>query len=332
MTTPPPDKTRPVTGLGWKSGLAGCFAGLALAIGFGVLAMGARPAEWYAELPIHDPTTVIPNHDWFGETAIEITDYAGDAMEVGISPDSRYLLFNDNVKGDKDLHWALRVDDQTYAYRGRVRNTVSPRVDGTPSFDGTGALYFTTLKQFHASPETIYRAGFAEGAAIDPQPVKGNLYVIGRNGKSGAWVSLDPDISSDGRLLVYSEGRFNPRLGLPYPFNVRGAKRAGTEFVKLDDRLFARVNTRSLEYAPAISDDGRELFFSRISRVNDRPAFVGIYTARRRTLDEPFGLPQRIMAITGDVEAPVLSGDEKHLYYHRKHQGRFSVFRVTRRD
>ena len=36
------------------------------------------------------------------------------------------------------------------------------------------------------------------------------------------------------------------------------------------------------------------------------------------------------MAITGDVEAPVLSGDETGLYYHRMDGGVFNVYRVTK--
>ena len=103
------------------------------------------------------------------------------------------------------------------------------------------------------------------------------------------------------------------------------------EFVKLDDRILANINTDSLEYAPTISTDGLEIFFSRISKVDGRPKFVGIYTAKRNSRNEPFAKPQKIMAITGDVEAPVLSGDETKLYYHRMERGVFKVFRVTRK-
>ena len=162
------------------------------------------------------------------------------------------------------------------------------------------------------------------------EPVKGNIYI--RNiPQQGTWISLDPDISDDGSLLFYSEGRFSPGVGFPYPFNVRGAVRKGSGFTRVDDRILANVNTDSLEYAPAISANGLELFFTRISRVNGRPEMVGIYTARRKTVSEPFSRPEKIMAITGEVEAPVLSGDENRLYYHRMNNGAFRVYRVTRR-
>lgn len=297
------------------------FAGLT---GCGVLQVDAPD-----ELPEYEPGLDVPNHDWSGEERIEIEGYDGDAMEVGISPDGELLLFNDRGP-DKDLHWSTRVDDRTYRYRGTVENTVSPMVDGTPSFDGRGNVYYTSLEAYPGSAETIYRAAFRDGRAIDPVPVEGDIYVRGRNGPGRLWVSLDPDVTDDGTMMVYSEGRFDPTEPLPYPFNVRGAERVGERFVRTDESAFSNVNTAMLEYAPAISADGLELFFTRIARVGGRPKMIGIYTARRRSRDEPFGRPEKIVAITGDVEGPVLSGDERQLYYHRLDGGRFRVYRVTR--
>jgi hypothetical protein len=173
---------------------------------------------------------------------------------------------------------------------------------------------------------------FQKGSALDPVPVNGNIYIQHRNQPNKFWVSLDPDISDDGRLLFYSEGRFDPRVGFPYPFNVRGAVRVDSKFVKMDDRMLENVNTDSLEYAPAISSDGLEIFFTRIGKVNGKPKMVGIYTAKRRSMEEPFAKPEKIAAITGQVEAPVLSGDENRIYYHRLVRGVFKVYRVTRKQ
>ena len=302
-----------------------------LVVGFNAGRSRSQPVTALAQLPNHVPEAVIPNDEWSNEELIDIQGYSADAMEIGISPDGEYLLFNDRVKGNKDMHWATRIDDRTYRYQGRVENTVSEAVDGTPSFDSHGNLYFTTLKTFRENRKSIYKAVFRAGIAHDLRPVAGNIYVTGRDRPSKVWISLDPDISDDGSLLFYSEGCFDPRQGFPYPFNVRGAKKMNGEFVKLDDRILANINTDSLEYAPTISTDGLEIFFSRISKVDGRPKFVGIYTAKRKSRNEPFAKPQKIMAITGDVEAPVLSGDETKLYYHRMERGVFKVFRVTRK-
>lgn len=304
---------------------------LVLFIGFSVVRSREAHFTAVAQLPEFVPESVIQNNEWSNEELIDIQGYSADAMEIGISPDGEYLLFNDRVKGNKDMHWATRIDDLSYKYQGRVENTVTKTVDGTPSFDGYGNIYFTTLKTYRKNFKSIYVARFRDGVALDPIPVEGNIYIKDKNQASKIWISLDPDISDDGSMLFYSEGRFNPRAGFPYPFNVRGAEKVNEKFVKIDDRILANVNTDNLEYAPTISSDGLEIFFSRISKVNGRPKFVGIYTATRKSRSDPFKTPEKIMAITGDVEAPVLSGDETRLYYHRMNRGAFRVYRVTRK-
>ncbi|HJN52396.1 MAG: hypothetical protein QGI68_16895 [Pseudomonadales bacterium] len=284
------------------------------------------------QLPEYEPRNTIENHQWFSEELITILEYSADAMEIGISPDDRYLLFNDRQKPNKDMHWAARIDAKTYKYQGKVANTVTDTVDGTPSFDGQGNIFFTTLKTRAENSKSLYKARFEDGVAHDPVPVAGNIHVENRDQFPNVWISLDPDISDDGRFLFYSEGRFNPLVGLPYPFNIRGAERVGDAFVKMDDRILANVNSHLLDYAPTISSDGLEIFFSRIGKVNGIPDMIGIFTARRANVTQPFAAPERIMAITGKVEAPVLSGDEMRLYYHRMDRGRFRVYRVTRRE
>ncbi len=274
----------------------------------------------------------IQNHKWFNEERITILNYSNDVMEIGISPDGEFLLFNDNKKPDKDMHWSRRIDDRTYKYQGKVQNTVSKKVDGTPSFDGKGNIYFTTLNSYPNSFNTIFIAKFQDGVALDPLPVKGNIYVTNKNRPHKFWVTLDPDISDDGNLLFYSEGQFHPPLEFPYPYNVRGAKKVNGVFVKMGDRIFKNINTDNLEYAPAISSDGLEIFFTRVGKINGRLKMVGIFTAKRNTTNEPFEKPEKIMAITGAAEAPVLSGDETMIYYHRMDQGVFKAYRITRRQ
>ena len=89
------------------------------------------------------------------------------------------------------------------------------------------------------------------------------------------------------------------------------------------------MNTAALEYAPSVSADLLELFFTRAGSLGG-PAAPGIYRSQRRSRDEPFGVPQRIAAITGFVEAPSLSGDGRSLYYHRLEDNRFVIYRVSR--
>lgn len=275
------------------------------------------------------PREDIQNFEWTNEELITLRGYTGNAMEIGISPDGEYLLFNDKMAPNKDMHWATRIDDLTYQYKGKVRNTVTPVVDGTPSFDSKGNIYFTTLKTYSSDFKSIYMAKFKNGVAINPVAVEGDIYITNKNTATKKWISLDPDISDDGKFLFYSEGLFNGSF--PNPFNVRGAELKGGEFKKMDDSILQNINTNNLEYAPAISKNGLELFFTRIILVNGQPSSFAIYTARRKSTSKAFGVPEKITAITGVVEAPVLSGDEKTLYYHREDDGIFKVYRVTRK-
>ncbi len=282
--------------------------------------------------PAHEAPkdTVSLNNEWENEELITIEGYSDHVMEIGISADGKYLLFNDNNDPNKDMHWSIRIDDRTYKYMGKVENTISPTVDGTPSFDNEGNLYFTTLKSYGDGYKTIYKSGFKDGVAIKPEAVDGNIYVQKNSGKI-LWISLDPDISNDGKYLFYSEGMFTLGTDFPNPFNVRGAERVGNTFVKMDDNIFTNVNTSNLEYAPTISTNGLELYFSRIDISGSKPKFLGIYVATRSSVNVPFGVPARIEAISGKVEAPVLSANEKTLYYHKLDGRVFKAYRVTRK-
>ena len=68
-----------------------------------------------------------------------------------------------------------------------------------------------------------------------------------------------------------------------------------------------------------------EIFFTRADAQG--PA---IYTSRRAAKSAPFGEARRLAAVSGFVEAPSLSPDEKSLYYHKRENARFVVYAVTR--
>ncbi|HBD13034.1 MAG TPA: hypothetical protein DCZ13_12855, partial [Porticoccaceae bacterium] len=101
-----------------------------------------------AKLPEHCPESVIPNHERDNQEEVVIRGYTEDAIEVGISADGTFLLFNDRNEPNKDLYWAKKISDTRYDYRGKVKNMVSNTVDGTPSFYGLGNAFNTSLKNF----------------------------------------------------------------------------------------------------------------------------------------------------------------------------------------
>jgi hypothetical protein len=141
---------------------------------------------------------------------------------------------------------------------------------------------------------------------------------------------FDAEIAADGRTLFVVDGLFT---GGPVPktADIVIAARDGTGFRRLPSSpdLLKNINTDGLEYAPAISNDLLELFFTRIPRSSGAPQPV-ILRSTRRNIEVPFGLPEKVAAITGFVEAPTLTNDGRVLYYHKLDGNRFVIYSVTR--
>jgi hypothetical protein len=85
------------------------------------------------------------------------------------------------------------------------------------------------------------------------------------------------------------------------------------------------VNAEGLNYAPALTASELEIFFTRAG-----PSGPRLFKAARPTATQPFGPPVPITAITEIVEAPALSPDGGALYFHKKENGRFVLYRITR--
>jgi Tol biopolymer transport system component len=105
------------------------------------------------------------------------------------------------------------------------------------------------------------------------------------------------------------------------------ARRQGDGFVRDPDgeAVLKTINAGGFSYAPATSSSECEIFFTRLDKTG--PA---IYRAQRANRSQPFGPAVRISAIAGFVEGPTISPDGKSLYYHKRENGRFVLYRVTR--
>lgn len=127
-------------------------------------------------------------------------------------------------------------------------------------------------------------------------------------------------------------GQRRPVSGKPYPDSARIvlARKSGEGFrYSADsDKQLAQVNQGALNYAAAISRDGRELFFTRVADMAH--AEPVIMRAARSASGQPFGTPQPVAGISGHVEAPSLSADGLTLYYHKRIGGRFLLYEIRR--
>lgn len=275
--------------------------------------------------PTADPTDGGEFTGFSGETPVTIAGWSQDAMEPFISPDGQVLFVN-NSNADPsrtDLFYATRQADDQFVLRGEVGGVNSPSLDAVASMDSASRFYFISLRDYDAALETIFTGTFADGTVSAPQLVPG--VSVSQRGR----LNFDAEISANGNVLWFADGTFS---GSPIPdaAAIVMATRTESGFVRAADSgaVLARVNTGGLNYAPSISRDGLELFFTRIAdRTNPNPE---IYRAARTSTAAAFGAPQRVAAINGSAEAPSLSSDGRTLYYHKRNGDRFSIFLVRR--
>jgi hypothetical protein len=252
---------------------------------------------------------------------VSIRGYDGDAMEPFLSRDGKILFFNNlnDPKVNTDLYWAERVDDLTFQFKGEVGGVNTPALEGVASLDRDGMFYFVSPRSYDRTASTLYRGHFSRGTVTHVELVPGVSLA-----KPGI-VNFDAEISADGNTLYFVESQFEH--GGPRSARILFARRNGNVFLRSADseRILQTINTGALNYAPATSKSELELFFTRVD-----PDGPKIYLTARRDTAAPFGEPVRIQAASGFVEGPTLSSDGKSLYYHKKENGHFVIYRVTR--
>lgn len=273
-----------------------------------------------------------PSTQFCNPELVTITGYPGDVMEPFISRDGSTLFFNDEGgptdPTEKDLYYATFVDATTFAYQGPL-NINTAAVDGVPTMDDNGKFYYVSTIDYDPPGnkfDTLYTGDWT-GTTVDNPTVVADL----ADPTPGA-VNFDLEVNPDGDTLYFIDGTFSVSGGaVPVSADIVIAVDSGGGFARLLDSatILANVNTSELEYAPAISRDGLELFFTRLDLATLE---AGIYRTRRSSTSSAFGVPERITAIEGFVEGPTLSPDEKSLYYHRKNPttNKFELYRVTR--
>ena len=257
---------------------------------------------------------------------VTIRGYYGDAMEPFLSRDGKILFFNNlnDPKVNTNLYWAERVDDLTFQFKGEVGGVNTLALEGVASMDRDGMFYFVSPRSYDQTASTLYRGHFANGSVTGVELVPGVSLA-----KPGI-VNFDAEISADGNTLYFVESQFEH--GGPRRAHILLARRNGNVFVRSADseRIMKTINAGTLpgtlNYAPATAASGLEIFFTRV----DPGGPPAIYVARRTDIAAPFGEPVKIEAASGFVEGPTLSPDEKSLYFHKRENGHFVLYRVTR--
>jgi hypothetical protein len=258
---------------------------------------------------------------------VAITGYADHAMEPFISRDGTTLFFNSlNDGDDTSLYWASRVSDDEFVYQGEIGgvNGTPPHLDAVASMDLAGNFYFTSTRSYSVDSKSIYTGAHAAGAVTDLALQEGDIYL------GPGWLVMDAEVNHAGDSLYYSQAFFSVDP-VPDASDILVARKNGALFNTDPEAvaIMAKVNRPGdcLEYAPSISADECELFFTRFDPALGYPR---IYRATRKSAADPFGSPGPIGAITGFAEAPSLSGGSKILYYHAKDGALHVIMMVTR--
>ncbi len=148
-----------------------------------------------------------------------------------------------------------------------------------------------------------------------------------------AWqaVQLGPEpLPAAGTPLYFAWHKARGLLQAVPEMGIGTADWDGSRYVVRDDTdaTLPGVNTDTFrEYAPAVSADHLELYFTRWAGPGHLPQ---IWMAVRASTAEPFAHPVHLSNLTGLVEAATLTADGK-LYFHKKAGDRFVIMLARRR-
>ncbi len=266
------------------------------------------------------------SHAYTNPVPVTIIGYDDKAMEAFISRDGSRLFFNNwnSPTVNTNLRVADRVDDMTFRYRGELKGVNTSALEGVPSVDRNGWLYFITTRSYDTTLSTIYRG------TLDGDTVSNVEIVPGVSRLTRPWVNFDAEVSADGNALYFVDGRFGG-AGIPETADLVIARKKGDRFERASpgQDIFRNVNTEALEYAPAISSDDLTLIFTRAEL--GLKGRVSLYMATRRSAAAPFDTPSALVDLDGYVEAATFTPDSRAIYYHKKDHGRFVIMMARHR-
>ena len=257
-----------------------------------------------------------------GPQPVRIDGLQDEAMEPFLSRDGKYLFFNSrNDAANTNIQFA-EATDQGFTYRGVLYGTISFDLDGVPTMARDGRFCFVSPRDYRRTRVSVLCGDFDGNKVTNTAPERG--LATERMGR----LIFDVELSADGKTMIFAEGTFSGGA-VPDESDLYIATLGQGGFVRTHEgrRIFANINTSELEYAPALSEDGLELFFTRPSGIwpFSQPK---IFRAKRATADEPFGIPEELK-IDGHIEGPSLAADGT-LYFHKRVDGRFEIWRQPR--
>jgi Secretion system C-terminal sorting domain/WD40-like Beta Propeller Repeat len=256
------------------------------------------------------------------EIPVTITGLTFDAMEPSITADGNTIFFNSLNDGiTTSLYYANRVNDSTFNYVGPLTGanvTTTPRLDAVASSDSASHFYWVSLRNFPTDFDNFHHGTFTGTDVVSIGRLHGTFYIY-----TIGWLIMDAAINYDGTMLYYCNGYFNPTYsgcaGLPCQAKLGVAqKQNDTVFNKLinSDLIMQNVNdTNYIVYAPFISKNGLELYYTRI--LKSSPVQSEICVSVRTAITDNFSVPSIIYASPFIPEGSTLTTDQSKMYYHK---------------
>lgn len=266
------------------------------------------------------------------EIPVTINGLTFDAMEPSISADAHYLFFNSLNNGSTTaLYYATKINDSTFNYAGALTGadqTTPPYLDAVASSDSANNFYWTSTRNFPTQFDNYFHGTFNGTDVVNIGRVHGTFYIY-----STGWIMMDASINYSGNLLYYTNAYFGPTYagcGIPCEAKLGVAQKLNdSTFSKLSnsDGIMQNINdTNYVVYAPNISNNGLELYYTRVLKSNLAQG-TEICVSFRTNLTDTFSLPSVFYpASTLTPEATTLTSDQLEIYYHKKEGGLFKIF------
>lgn len=261
-------------------------------------------------------------------TKVTILDYSDHVMEPFLSRDGTTLFFNNlnDPSVNTNLHLASKVNDSTFQYQGELKGLNTQYLEGVPTVDNSNNLYFVSTRNYEQTLSTLYQAVIFNDSAVGVDLVDG----ISKN--QTGWLNFDVEVNAKGDRLYFVDGRFDQNGG-PYEADIIIAEKMGNTFQrKANQSIVKAINTEALEYAACISHDELELYFTRVDAPLTNTSQPQIFRTSRNSINEAFGMPVKVAEMNGFVEAPTITSDGKTLYYHKRENQKFVLYKIEKTE
>ncbi|MBP6625614.1 MAG: PD40 domain-containing protein, partial [Chitinophagaceae bacterium] len=267
------------------------------------------------------------------EIPVTINGLVFDAMEPSISADGNTIFFNSLNDGiTTSLYYASRVDDSTFTFMGALtgaNQSISPRLDAVASSDSANRFYWTSLRNFPTEFDNCFYGLFNGTDVVNIHRLHGTFYIY-----TLGWLMMDASINYQGDLLYYTNANFGPSYtgcnGVPCMGKIGIAQKLNdSTFNKLtnSDDILQHINdTNYVVYAPNVSNDGLELYYTRFLKSNLSQG-TEICVSVRTHSNDTFSIPSVLHPFSNlTPEATTLTSDQTKIYYHKKSNGLYKLF------